>query len=413
MAQAPANPQATTALPSGKAAGDRSWPFWFLVPIYPYRQRATVRQEVVPGAIWTFDQLQGILYTVVPIRMTVVRLEAGGLLVYAPVAPTRECLRLLRELEAAHGAVRYILLPSASGLEHKVFVGPFARQCPQAQIFVTPRQWSYPINLPLSWLGFPRSRTQLLPPDSAAAPFGDEFDYALLDIDLGRGSFGEVALLHKRSQTLLVTDTVLSVSAVPPAIAQLDPYPLLFHARDRARDEMEDTEANRRKGWQRIALFAIYFQPSAVKNISLGQALREALRAPDHSKKAYFGLFPFQWQEGWEQSFEALRGNGRPFLAPILQTLILDHAVQDVLAWADRVAGWDFQQIIPCHFDAPFAASPEEFRQAFAVLEQPTAEDLLFGSRCQPLPEADVAFVRNLEETLDQRGITSPPKASG
>ena len=46
----------------------------------------------------------------VPVRMTVVRLDGGGLLVYAPVAPTAECLRLLAELEAAHGEVKHILL---------------------------------------------------------------------------------------------------------------------------------------------------------------------------------------------------------------------------------------------------------------------------------------------------------------
>jgi len=163
----------------------------------------------------------------------------------------------------------------------------------------------------------------------------------------------------------------------------------------------------------KLALFAIYFQPGAVKNVKLGQAIREALRAPDHSPKAYFGLFPFQWQEGWERSFEALRGDGRPFVAPILQTLILDHALQDVIAWADRVASWEFQQIIPCHFDAPIAANPEQFRQALAVFEQPAADQLLFGSMCQPLPEADVQFLKQLEETLDRQGITSPPKAMG
>ncbi|HEY9735937.1 MAG TPA: DUF4336 domain-containing protein, partial [Trichocoleus sp.] len=105
---------------------DWSWPFWFLVPLYPYNQRRTLRREVVPDTIWTFDQVQGILYTIVPIRMTVVRLESGGLLVYAPIAPTRECVQLVRELEEIHGEVRHILLPTASGLEHKVFVGPFA-----------------------------------------------------------------------------------------------------------------------------------------------------------------------------------------------------------------------------------------------------------------------------------------------
>jgi hypothetical protein len=57
--------------------GDWSWRFWLAVPLYPYSRRRTLRKEVVKDTIWTFDQLQGILYTVVPIRMTVVKLEKG------------------------------------------------------------------------------------------------------------------------------------------------------------------------------------------------------------------------------------------------------------------------------------------------------------------------------------------------
>jgi hypothetical protein len=209
---------------------DWSWNFWPAVPLYPYSKRRTLRREVVADTIWTFDQLQGILYTIVPIRMTVVKLATGGLLVYAPVAPTHECVGLVKELVAAHGEVKYIILPTSSGLEHKVFVGPFARRFPQAQVFIAPNQWSFPLNLPLSWLGFPKHRTHVLPEDSSKAPFADEFDYAVLDFNLGRGSFAEVALFHRRSHTLLVTDSVLSVPEDPPAIAQLDPYPLLFHA---------------------------------------------------------------------------------------------------------------------------------------------------------------------------------------
>lgn len=390
---------------------DYFWWFWFLVPLHPFWRRRTLWQEVVPDTIWTFDQVQGLLHTVVPIRMTVVKLAAGGLLIYAPIAPTRECIHLVQELEAAHGAVRYILLPTASGLEHKVFVPPFARHFTTAQIFVTPRQWSFPLNLPLRWLGFPRDRTHVLPTNSADAPFGDEFDYAILDIDLGKGSFGEVALWHRPSRSLLVTDTVLSVPDVPPAIVQLDPYPLLFHARDSALESMVDNEANRRKGWHRIALFAIYFQPGSLKTMGLGQALQDSLKAPNHSRRAYFGLFPFEWQPEWERSFDALRGKGRPFVAPILQTFILDHAPQLVLAWADRVASWQFERIIPCHFEAPIATTPTEFRQAFAVFEPIDPSEVTYGSKIEPLPPADVEFMRMLEKNLDQRGITVPPGA--
>lgn len=392
---------------------DWAWWFWFVVPLYPYGKRRTLRREVVQNTIWTFDQIQGIFYAVVPIRMTVVRLAAGGLLVYAPIAPTPECIQLVKELEAEHGEVRYILLPTTSGLEHKVFVGPFARRFPTAQIFVTPNQWSFPINLPLSWLGFPPQRTQVLPSDSQQAPFADEFDYAVLDINLGSGTFGEVALLHKSSRTLLVTDTVLSVPEDPPAIVQLDPYPLLFHARDSALDRVENNETTRRKGWQRITLFAMYFQPSAVESTTVGQLVREALKAPDRSRKAYFGLFPFRWRADWQRSFEALRGDGRPFLAPILQTLILDHAPQAVKGWVDRIASWEFQRIISCHLDAPIEATPQQFRQVFACLDEPSvAENLVFGSTSQPLPAADIEFLKRLETTLNKAGITSVPKSS-
>ncbi len=393
----------------GNRPRDWSWGFWHLVPLYPYNRRRTLRSEVVKDTIWTFDQLQGIFYTVVPIRMTVVKLKAGGLLIYAPIAPTPECVCLVKELVAEHGDVKYIILPTASGLEHKVFVGPFARHFPLAQVFVAPHQWSFPLNLPLSWLGFPPRRTHVLPESSNQSPFASEFDYAILDIDLGQGSFGEVAFFHKRSRTLLVTDSVLSVPEDPPAIVQLDPYPLLFHARDNALDVVFDTTANRRKGWQRISLFTFYFRPSALEMIGLGQAFRDALKAPDRSKKAYFGFFPFKWKDDWKQSFDALRGGGRLFVAPILQTLILKQAPSQVLDWADKVALWGFQRIIPCHCDSPIEVGSHQFRQAFAFLEnKPFVSQDVSGS--QPLPEEDFEFVKELEKELIKRGIASPPK---
>ncbi len=386
--------------------GEFSWPFWPAVPLYPYGKRQTLCKEVVKNTIWTFDQLQGILYVIVPIRMTVVKLEAGGLLVYAPVAPTSECIKLVRELEAEHGDVKYIILPTISGIEHKVFVGPFARRFRQAQVFVAPNQWSFPLNLPLSWLGFPGGRTQILPEDSTKAPFADQFDYSILGpIDLGPGQFEEVVFFHKRSRTLLVTDSIVSVPNKPPAIIQLDPYPLLFHAKENGLDVVEDSEANRRKGWQRICLFAFYFRPKVLETIGWRQAIRDAFKAPDSSRKAYFGLFPFKWQKNWKQSFDALRGDGRLFVAPILQTLILNRAPKETLDWADKVANWDFQRIIPCHFDSPINTNPHQFRQAFNFLEKQP-----LGERSQALPEDDFELLKKIDESLNKSRIVPPAK---
>lgn len=384
---------------------DYSWSFWPVLPIYPYGKRRTLRTEVVKDKVWTFDQLQGIVYVIVPIRMSVVKLENGGLLVYAPIAPTKECIRLVQELVAQHGEVKYIILPTISGLEHKVFVGPFARCFPQSQVFVAPNQWSFPFNLPLSWLGFPGKRTHILPADSTQTPFASEFDYAILGpIELGPGRFEEVAFFHKASQTLLVTDSVLSVPEEPPSIVQLDPYPLLFHAKDDAFDVVFDNKLSRRRGWQRIALFAFYFKPNALEVIEMGQSIRDVRKAPERSKQAYFGWYPFKWKKGWKQSFDALCGGGRLFVAPILQTLILNRAPQETIDWANQVASWDFQQIISCHFDSPITASPHQFRQAFAFLEQKPSMDE------SVLPEEDFQLLREIDQNLLKFRITPPAK---
>ncbi|QIR35370.1 DUF4336 domain-containing protein [Tolypothrix sp. PCC 7910] len=390
---------------------DFSWFFWFTLPLYPYGERRTIRKEVIKDTIWTFDQMQGIFYVVVPIRMTIVKLEAGGLLVYAPVAPTPECIRLVNELVAEHGDVKYIILPTISGLEHKVFVGPFARFFPQAQVCVAPSQWSFPLNLPLSWLGLPRKRTQILPADSKNTPFADEFDYAILGpIELGPGRFAEVAFFHKRSQSLLVTDAVISVPEEPPAIVQLDSYPLLFHAKDNTGDIVADNQANRRKGWQRISLFALYFRPSVLNIPGFGEVLRDANKAPERSKKAYFGLYPFKWQADWQRSFDALRGDGRLFVAPILQTLILNRAPQETIDWADKVASWNFEWIIPCHFDAPIKAQPHQFRQAFSFLEKQPISAGLMNNNSYPLLPDDFKTLQEIDESLNKFGIVPPAR---
>ncbi len=372
------------------------WPFWPVVPLYPYGQRRTLRQEVIPGQVWTFDQYQGIFYVVVPIRMTVVRLSQGGLLVYAPVAPTPECVQWMRALEQQHGSVRHIVMTTATGIEHKVFVGPFARRFPQAQVWVVPNAWSFPLNLPLSWLGLPPERTQVLPTEGGINPFGEDFDYAILGpIPLGLGPFVEVALFHRPSRSLLLTDSLVAIPATPPPVLDLDPYPLLFHSRDRASDPLLDTPEARQRGWQRIALFAFYFQPADLQVPSLAEAWKAAQGASDRSRRAYFGLYPFQWQPHWPQAFQALHQGGRPQVAPVLATLILNRGQVALKNWVEAVSRWQFERVIPCHLTAPIALGPEGFRQVFQSLNSPE-------------PPGDLAFLLSLEETLVRRGITPP-----
>ena len=380
---------------------DWSWPLWPIFPLYPYGQRRTLCTEILKDMLWSFEQIQGVLYVVTPIRMTVVKLNAGGLLVYAPVAPTPECVGLVQELEAQHGAVQYIILPTVSGLEHKVFVGPFAQQFEQAQVYIAPNQWSFPLNLPLSWLGLPPSRTHLLPADSSQTPFFDEFDYVLLGpIQLGLGRFEEAAFFHRQSQTLLLTDTLVSVPETPPAVVQLDPYPLLFHARDSAHEPVQDTSDARVKGWQRIVLFTFYFAPGDLEVTSLKQTLQDARHAPERSRKAYFGAYPFRWEPHWKKTFQAVQQDGAPFVAPVLKTLILNRAPQKTLAWAERVARWDFQRIISCHFSS-LEATPQDFLSAFSFLEQDHHE-------AERNASADYRLLKTLEQQLQDWGVLRP-----
>jgi hypothetical protein len=232
-------------------------------------------------------------------------------------------------------------------------------------------------------------------------PFGDQFDSAKLGaIRLGLGAFEEIALFDRRSKTLLVTDSVLSVPEVAPEIIQIDPYPLLFHARDQAADPIEDTAANRRKGWQRIALFTFYFRPSGLEIADLMPSLRDLPKAPDRSKKAFFGWYPFHWKLGWERSFEALRKH-RLVVAPILQKWILNREPQIVIDWAEKVASWDFERIIPCHLDAPIAADAKAFRSAFGFLEK---------NSDRTLPHEDFELLAEIEQGLIKTKITPPAK---
>ena len=161
------------------------WDLWPALPIAPYERRRTILVEYIPGELWGLEQKIGLLYVHVPIRMTVLRLESGGLLVYGAVAPTDECMSLLRELESKYGAVRYLVLATVA-VEHKTFAGPLAQRLNDAEVWIAPGQYSVPFPLPLAFLGFPLFRVRELPRDSEGAdlPWGKELEHlaaALVD----------------------------------------------------------------------------------------------------------------------------------------------------------------------------------------------------------------------------------------
>jgi hypothetical protein len=318
-------------------------------------------RELVAGRIWCFEQLHGVWYVAVPIRMTVLKVEEG-LLLYAPLPPTAELLHGLRALEDQHGPVVSIVLATSSGLEHKVPLASLARAFPAATVWVSDQQWSFPVSLPSRWLGFPVGRTKVLFRDGL--PHQDQLVWVPLGpINLGLGTFHEVACIDLSTGALLVTDALVAISATPPAIFDLDPAPLLFHAREKGSQAMIDTPEQRLKGWKRIILFANFFRPDSVSIPSFADLVSDALTADEANPRNHFALYPFRWAPSWEEYADQLISQvneiGAVRLAPVLERLVFVRAKQTYLDWL-RTLGKQrsITNLISAHYSAPQPISP-------------------------------------------------------
>ena len=346
------------------------WGWWPLLPLYPYGHRRTLRRQLVANQLWVFEQLQGLFAVAVPIRMTVLKLRQG-LLLYAPVAPTAAVRRALGHLEAIHGPVQTIVLPSSSGLEHKLPVPAMARAFPQARVWITPGQWSFPLPLPLPWLGFPADRTRVL--FEQGLPHREELSWrALGPLNLGLGTFMEAACLHHSSGSLLVTDALVSIGREPPPVFNLDPTPLLFHARDRGDEPLNDTADQRRRGWWRLALFASYLRPASLQVPTLAEIGRTALAPGLRNRRSHLGLYPFRWPAQWEKEFCQLMDSGHADLqvAPVLERLVFPRSRNTLVAWIRELAELPgINQLIPAHYTAPVICCAATLRDLADHLE--------------------------------------------
>lgn len=332
----------------------------FPFPLGPLLARRTVRRNVGDG-IWTFEQEQSLANIAINVRMTAIRLADGSLWIHNPVAPTDECLDLLRELGLP---VRYIVLASAQ-YEHKIFVGPFSRRFPDAKVYTVPQQWSWPLDLPVALFGI-FAAGELKDRDSEA-PWASEIDQRLLcpKDRLGFGySAAECAFFHRRSKTLMCTDALVFVPEEPPAALDRQELTALGKTADnfvldlvaftnwrgagdlvrKAQQEESSLPAQPsdsellRKGWQRDALLALYFGPDG-----------ESIIDPSEAFKAIAG----RWIVG-----------------PVCYSLVYGGKIRnEVLAWSETLCEWDFQQILPCHFDGPVRGSRDDVRRAFEVLQ--------------------------------------------
>jgi len=339
------------------------WGWWPVLPTFPYGVRKSLFVELVPGRVWSVEQLHGIWYVAVPIRMTILRLDEGGLLLYSPLPPTAEVLDYIKILEKCHGCVKTIVLATSSGLEHKVSLPALARAFPAAQVWLSPNQWSFPFNLPAAWLGIPGERTRIL--FEQGLPHSEELHWISLGpLDLGLGTFQEVSCYQPSSSVLLLTDSLVSIPSTPPAIFDLDPMPLLFHAKDCGSDCLLDSPDQRMKGWKRIVLFANYLRPASLAVRSLLNMLQEMLKTQDRSAANHFGFFPFLWPQNWEAELDALKAADSISigLAPVLERLVFVRARGSFVTWLRTLAATaDHFTVIPAHYSAPIAVSSQHF----------------------------------------------------
>jgi len=351
------------------------WDWWPLLPTYPYGIRKTLVRELVADRLWSFEQLHGIWYVAVPIRMTVIKVT-GGLLLYAPITPTPEVCAKLKDLESLHGPICSIVLPTTSGLEHKLSVPAMARAFPMATVWISDHQWSFPLRLPSSWLGFPADRTKILFKDGLPHTIDLEW-ISLGPLHLGLGTFLEVACFDRLTGSLIVTDALVSIPKTPLSVFDLDPLPLLFHAREKGFEPILDTPEMRQKGWLRIVLFANYLRPQSLQIRPLFDCLRDSFSPGCRQPKLHFGFYPFQWQPDWQSEAEELLATPSALLlvAPVLQRLVFPRAQVLLLAWIHRLANLPgLCRLISAHYDSPVDCGPQQLEiLASRLLQKPSS----------------------------------------
>jgi hypothetical protein len=156
--------------------------------------------------VWVVDSLlPGLLGRVLPVRMTVLRLDDGGLLLHSP---TPFSLALLEEV-CALGPVRHLVAPN---LAHWMFLQDWQRAVPDATTWAAPglRQRRA---VRRSGLRIDAELTDRTPP-----AWGEAVTLVMVPGGLG---FHEAALFHTPSRTLVLTDLAMNLEpAKLPALAR-------------------------------------------------------------------------------------------------------------------------------------------------------------------------------------------------
>lgn len=345
-------------------------------PIIGKSQRKTIKRQIAPN-IWVLEQslILGPLET--PLRSTVIKLSDGTLWVHAPVAPTQEFFDLVEE---CGDTVSNIVVPTYA-LEHKIFAKDAVKRWNGANRWTSPGQFSFPFGGASDTLVFGKIVDGVLQQSDTSEGVQPSWSHEIQYETLAAGTFDiggisttlyETAFYHVQSKTLIVTDAVAQIPKEPNPLNT--PENLLLVSKRSTSDPMpDDTSQNRRIGWEKNALLISYFFPEHEE--------------PDPNK-----LGVVTWTDGWHDNFQALAG--RLIVPPVVRYLLYAQNPQRVEQWVDRVVHrWDFERIVPAHWEAPIMAGRNEFKKAFHFLGDDSidalpSEDLRRGLK----PISDIAL---------------------
>ena len=196
---------------------------------------------------------------------------------------------------------------------------------------------------------------------------------------------------------MLVTDVVLHVSQDPVPVAVIEPEPLLVRGMNGPDQMLPNTEEARSMGWGKTVLFGLLFNPTAV----------DVRINPLSVNKSF--LDGFYWEPKWKDAFKNLTDKDM-FVPPILHTLAFPRRGDEVKRWAESVAAWDFERIIPGHLDGPIDATPKQFAAAIDVALTKSSREV-FGEDIDTLEQIDKVS-RDLKSLEEPRAAFGPePRA--
>ncbi len=121
-------------------------------------------------------------------RMTVIKLESGGIWIHSPVLPTEDRCTFIDQL----GPVRFLIAPNKI---HSLGIAPWRALYPSAEVWASPEFSKRHTDIPVD----------ALLTNGDDIHWSEEIDHCVVN---GHAVLDEVVFLHKISRTLIVTDLI-------------------------------------------------------------------------------------------------------------------------------------------------------------------------------------------------------------